>query len=155
MPQSPPLPKVDYKACPLECCTFRAWKVTRKSRVFSSWRESRRRPTGWLQPGAKVAGLTGVHLTFRPDKLRMLRNIPELKLRKGDGVLRLMYQGEGYAQYWSNGNYFPSLLFIGDDTIETIQEGRREWWVQVRMPDGNKGWVLVQDDNFDGMDSCG
>lgn len=153
MPSPPSTPKLDFHACPFECCTFRDWKVTHKTPLFTTWRNSRRQ-IAWLQSGQNVTGLTGVHITLRPDKLQVLRAIPELNLVPGDIVLQYMYLGEGYAQFWFNGKYYPSEQLVGDDTMKILQEGRREWWVQIRTKIGQRGWALVKD-NFDGMDACG
>jgi hypothetical protein len=95
----PSLPVIDYNTCPFEGCTFGKWKVTKESAVYSSWQEGRAE-TGKLHPGEDVAGITGVHITRRPDKILVKKPIADLDLRPGDVILRYMYLGEGVANVW-------------------------------------------------------
>jgi hypothetical protein len=39
---APPLPVIDYNACPFEGCLFRKWVVAHDSDIFSSWKEDRK-----------------------------------------------------------------------------------------------------------------
>jgi hypothetical protein len=39
---APPLPVIDYNACPFEDCMFRKWVVAHDSDIFSSWKEDRK-----------------------------------------------------------------------------------------------------------------
>ncbi|HEX6803101.1 MAG TPA: hypothetical protein VF133_05415 [Terriglobales bacterium] len=158
----PKLPVVDYDACPFEGCTFGKWKVTKESVLYSSWAEDRTK-VGNLRPGSDVVGLTGIHLTLQPDKIRVDVAIPELGVQPGDVILRYMYRGEGFADLWAGGqwhkDYDSSFITEKEDAgcmrgcaAHVLEDGEKQWWVNVKLPSGKTGWVLV-DGNFDGIDA--
>lgn len=162
--QEPKLPVIDYNACPFEGCTFGKWKVTKQSVLFSSWDEART-PIGKLNPGEEVTGITGVHITRRPDRIVVTKPIPDLDASAGDLILRYMYMGEGTANIWIKGHWHEGYdcTFVTEDekngggcqkdcSAVVKEYGVKEWWVKVQSGDGKTGWVLA-DDNFDGMDS--
>jgi hypothetical protein len=160
----PTLPVIDYNACPFEGCTFGKWKVTKQSTVYSSWRE-RRTEIARIKPGDGVLGLTGVHITRRPDRILVKAAIPNMELKPGDVILRYMYLGEGFANIWYNGAWHKEsdCTFVTekggggcsrDCSAVVTEEGVKDWWVKIKTPAGTVGWVLV-DENFDGMDSLG
>src|SRR5580700_6112361 len=89
----PPSPVIDYNACPFEGCTFGKWLVTHETTIFTTWEEGRK-PWATLKKGEVVTGLTGVHVTWEPDRVQVFQPIPELKLQPGDIILRYMQRGE-------------------------------------------------------------
>ena len=132
--------------------------------MYSSWQEGRTE-LARLKAGEEVTGLTGVHVTLRPDRILVKTAIPNLALKPGDIVLRYMYLGEGFANIWANGVWHKSedCTFITEKSGEgclrdcsavVTEEGVKEWWVKIKTSDGQVGWVLVEH-NFDGMDSLG
>lgn len=158
----PALPVVDENACPFEGCTFGKWKVVKESTVYSSWKDDRVE-IAKLSVGQEVTGLTGVHITRRPDRILVKQDLPSLGLKRGDVVLRYMYVGEGFANMWANGKWHKEedcsfitekdgMGCLRDCAAVVIANGVKEWWVQITTSDGKSGWVLVKD-NFDGMDS--
>jgi hypothetical protein len=160
----PPLPVIDYKACPFEGCTFGKWLVAQDTTIFSSWR-SGRKPLATLKKGEVVTGLTGVHITYEPDRVKVINPIPELHLEPGDMILRYMYQGEGYADIWFHGQWKKDYecTFItekdgsgclgGDDCVaKVVSNGRKAWWVRLQTGKGSIGWVKV-DRQFNCMDA--
>ena len=158
----PALPVIDYNACPFEGCTFGEWTVTKRTALFDSWKPGRV-TIGKLEKDEKVTGLTGVHITNKPDAIRVLSDIPALSLKRGDTILRYMYRGEGFADIWANGKWFKEAdcSFISekemggclrDCSAQVIENGEKEWWVQVRTKSGQLGWTKAED-NFDGMDA--
>jgi len=160
----PPLPVVDYNACPFEGCSFRKWIVVRNSVIFSSWKEDRK-PVSNLKKGEVVTGLTGVHITYEPDRIQVLQPIPELHLQPGDIILRYMYEGEGFADIWAKGQwkkeYDCSFITEKDGSgcmrncsAKVIADGKKDWWVRLKTAQGSTGWAQV-DDQFDCMDSLG
>ena len=160
----PALPVVDEGACPFEGCTFGEWTVTKETLLYSTWKKDRVE-TGRLQKGEKVAGLTGVHITEKPDTIRVLKDIPELSLKRGDTFYRYMYRGEGFADIWVHGEWkketdcsFVTEKDAGgclrDCSAQVVEDGVKEWWVKVRTKSGEVGWTKA-DGNFDGMDSLG
>lgn len=162
--QEPKLPVIDYNACPFEGCTFGKWKVTKQSALFSSWEEGRTQ-IGKLSPGEEVTGITGVHITRKPDRVTVTKAIPDLDAEVGDVILIYMYTGEGTANIWIKGQWHQEYdcSFVTQDekygggcqkdcSAIVKEYGVREWWVKVQSDDGKTGWVL-SDNNFDGMDS--
>jgi hypothetical protein len=158
----PALPVVDINACPFEGCRFGKWTVIRTSALYTTWKANRR-AIGTLEKGQVVTGMTGVHVTRRPDVIYVFRAIPELGLKAGDVVLRYMYLGEGYANIWANGRYIKSadLTFVTEksgfgclrDCQAAVEEnGEKEWWVEVKTSSGEVGWTKA-DYNFDGVDA--
>jgi hypothetical protein len=163
-PAEPNVPVVDHDACPFEGCTFGKWKVIKAAQVYTSW-DSGRSALMTLRPGDEVIGLTGVHVTRKPDRILVKQAIPNLGLKPGDIVLRYMNLGEGFANLWFNGAWHKGedASFVTEKDGEgcvrdcqaiVTQEGAKEWWVKVKTSDGKEGWVLVEN-NFDGMDSLG
>jgi hypothetical protein len=160
----PALPVVDDNACPFEGCHFGKWIVTHDGPIFSSWREGRKLVAS-LKNGQIVTGLTGVHITYEPDRVLILQPITELQLQPGDIVFRYMYHGEGFADIWVKGQWKKEYdcTFITeknnsgclhDCPAKVISVGRKEWWVRLKTPDGLVGWVKVED-QLDCMDSLG
>jgi len=160
----PLLPVIDYKACPFEGCTFRKWVVTKDVTLYSTWKEGRK-PVAAVKNGQVVTGLTGVHITYEPDRVQVLQPLPELRLQAGDIILRYMYRGEGLADIWTKGQWRREYdcTFITekenagclrDCAAKVISEGRKDWWVQVKTSEGLIGWAKAED-QFDCMDSLG
>jgi hypothetical protein len=164
-PNAPTLPKIDAKACPFECCQFGKWKSTKAIAIFDTWKAGRKQ-VGSLRAGETVTGVDGVHITYSPDVIRIKSAMPTFGLKAGDRVLRYMYLGEGAAQFWFNGKFYPSLELTAEGTGNQdgdcsgqcdgviVTRGRKEWWVQVRRKDGTTGWTLGSNP-FSGMDACG
>ena len=160
----PALPVIDYDACPFEGCAFRKWIVSKDVALYSTWKNERE-PVTTLKKGQVVAGLTGVHLTFEPDRIQVLQPLPELGLQPGDIILLYMNRGEGFADIWANGKWWkeydcsfiaaqndPSCL--GKCSAKEILKGRKEWWVQVKTSDGLTGWSKAAG-QFNCMDMLG
>jgi hypothetical protein len=160
----PSLPVIDYRACPFEGCTFRKWIVIKDVALYSTWKEGRK-PVTTVKSGQVVTGMTGVHITYQPDRVQVLRPLPELHLQAGDILLRYMYRGEGFADIWAKGQwrreYDCSFITEGnnagclrDCAAKVIAEGRKDWWVQVKTSEGLLGWAKAED-QFDCMDMLG
>lgn len=160
----PLLPVIDYKACPFEGCTFRKWLLIKDVSLYSTWKEGRK-PVATVKSGQVVTGLTGVHITYEPDRVQALQPLPELQLQVGDIILRYMYRGEGFADIWAKGQWKREYdcTFITekdnagclrDCAAKVITEGRKVWWVQVKTKEGSIGWAKAED-QFDCMDSLG
>jgi hypothetical protein len=130
--------------------------------LYTSWKPGRV-PIGRLTKGEIVKGITGVHITKKPDRIPVFQAIPELGLRPGDVILRCMYLGEGFANIWANGKCVKEIDCtlvsekrgggcLRDCPAVVEEDGVKEWWVQVKASSGKIGWTKV-DNNFDGMDS--
>jgi len=160
----PSLPVVDDHACPFEGCTFGKWVVAHDSTIFSSWKDDQK-PVSTLKKGEVVTGLTGVHITYEPDRIQVFKSIPELHLQPGDIILRYMYHGEGFADIWVKGQwkkeYDCSFITekngsgcLRDCLAKVISNGKKDWWVRLKTSQGTIGWAKVAE-QFDCMDSLG
>jgi hypothetical protein len=160
----PQLPVIDYNACPFEGCSFGKWIVTHDSTIFSTWKEGRK-PWAKLHKGEVVIGLTGVHITYEPDRVQVLKPIPELHVQPGDILLRYMYRGEGFSDLWAMGQWMKEFdsSFIAetdgsgclrDCGAKVISTGRKDWWVRLKTSQSKIGWAKVED-QFNCMDSLG
>ena len=162
--QQPPSPVIDNNACPFEGCTFGKWLVTHQTTVFTTWKEDRK-PWATLQKGEVVIGLTGVHITWEPDRVQIFKPIPELQLQPGDIILRYMERGEGFADFWVKGqwkkDYDGTFITEKDNSgclrdciAKVISQGRKDWWVSLKTSQAKIGWVKVER-QFKCMDSLG
>jgi len=158
----PTLPVINLRACPFEGCSFRKWIVLKDVTLYSNWKEDRK-PTTTLKASEVVTGITGVHITYEPDRIRILQPLPELQLQPGDILLRYMYRGEGFADIWTKGQWRRqfdcsfiteknSTGCLFDCSAKVISEGHKEWWVQVKTAQALTGWAKSED-QFDCMDS--
>lgn len=163
-PTAPALPKIQEKACPFECCEFGRWKAEKAMPIYDSWKADRKQ-VGTLRAGETVTSVDGIFVTYSPDVIRIKQDMPKLGLKGGDRVLRYMYAGEGVAQFWFKGKFYPSLELTaegkGDQPGDCsgqcdgviVERGKQEWWVKVRRKDGSVGWALG-DGGFSGMGEC-
>ena len=162
--QAPSLPVVDFNVCPGEGCKFGKWIVVRDSTVFSSWKDDGK-PLFTVKKEEVVTGLTGVFLTYEPDRIQVLKPIPELHLQPGDILFRYMLGGEGNADIWVNGEWKKDYdcSFIQekdgsgcarDCSAKVIADGKKAWWVRLKTVQGLIGWAKVEG-QFDCMDSLG
>jgi hypothetical protein len=166
---------IDKGACPFECCTYTGdnnsnkWKVTAKTKVYD--KIGSKKVVAVLLPGQMINAPTGeVHT--KPTHLRMTKDYNDFKA--GQDIYVLTSSGEGYFKIWHNGHYYE------DDTItcvmyedpyaeemdekhycyqaktssEVVSRGHSDWWVQIKLKNGKRGWALVGD-NFTNNDACG
>jgi hypothetical protein len=159
--QRPELPYFDWNACPFEGCAYRQWTARESTPVYDTWKENRK-TIAQLKDGDKVVATTGVVITYKPGRVRMDRDRPEDKLKRGDLILTYTYRGEGYFAVWFNGTFqkefdltFAALPDEKDcrDCVATfIDKGKNVWWAKVRLKSGQTGWVNMNDAHFDGVD---
>jgi hypothetical protein len=161
---APSLPVIDYNACPFEGCTFRKWVVAHDSDTFSSWKEGRKFLSK-VKKGEVVMGLTGVHITYEPDRIQVLKPLPDLNAQPGGIILRYMYHGEGFADIWFNGQwkkeYDCSFITEQDDSgcshgcaAKVVSYGKKDWWVRFKTAGGSISWAKVED-QFSCIDTLG
>jgi hypothetical protein len=149
----PKLPVIDYDACPGKRRIVPNWKISHTSPIYSSW-EDNRSQIGSLKMGEKVTVLAGVNITRRPDRILVTRSKPDLSLIPGDIVLRYDTFAEGDANIWAKGTWHEKYdLWTAVETDGTgcradvcdskvVENGIKEWWVQVKTSTGQMGWVL-------------
>lgn len=158
------LPYLDWKACPGEGCQYAEWTARRPVVVYNTWQPARRQLTR-LTAGEKVAGMTGVVITYEPGVIRIDRDLPEQRLKRGETILTYAYRGEGFAAVWFKGRYYSEfdISFArwpdgtgcgGDHCAATyVNLGKKIWWAQVKLKSGRTGWVNMETAKFDGVDA--
>lgn len=148
----PKLPVANESACPGKGHIVSNWKITHSSSMYSSWQDDRTQ-TAKMEPGEQVIVVAGVQVIRHPDRILVTQPIPDLHLKPGDIILRFNRLGEGAADIWASGawhnNYDASFttekngLGCRKDCLgRVIEEGVREYWVQVKTSSGQTGWVL-------------
>lgn len=153
----PKLPVVDYNACPFEGCVFREWTVRKQSTIYDTWRDNRK-AIGQLAKAEKVQGITGVHVTRKPDRFLVKQAIPSFSVVPGDSILQYAEWGEGASDLWAKGVWHKAsegdYSQLDVDNVELVQHGVKEWWVEVKRKNGQQGWALSHG-NFGNMDRLG
>lgn len=88
-----------------------------------------------------------------------------------DTLYILNQQGEGYVTWWFRGRAAPGYQFwdydgspdfvpSATDTAALVRPPRTVWWVKVRRPQGQEGWIVGSYDKFatggymDEIDRC-
>lgn len=149
------LPYKDVGACPFECCTYRDWFAGKSITVFKTMNTGS--PIAFkLKKGEKVKGVTGVVITSVAGKARVLKSRKlddsSVRVTKGDTLLILTYQGEGFYRFWYKGKFFSENADV--DGIKVISQPKSVWWVKIKNRKGQIGWT-ISDGNFDNQDQCG
>lgn len=152
----PKLPVIDYKACPGEGRTVPNWKIKREDKIYSSW-QGKRVLVGTLKAGEEVTVLAGVNVIRKPDRALVTQADGNLRLKPGDVVLLYGLHSDGYYDFWAKGiwftYYYEAVAGKGNNcgfadksqcTVTIINNGVKEWWVQVRVDSDPTGWVLAR-----------
>jgi hypothetical protein len=158
---APPIPYEDPGACPFECCTYRRW-IAKKDTEFRLNRDASSPALFNVKTGEWISALTGVVITTKPGKAKVVRpiTIDGVQAKKGDTVYILTYQGEGQYKIWYRGKIGAEWVLSSDDimklggSLEFMQVPESTWWVQVKNNKGQVGWSK-EPDNFDNRDACG
>jgi hypothetical protein len=160
---APTLPFYDWKACPFEGCSYRQWTARKPVAGYDTWKQNRRQ-VARISKGDTVTGVTGVVITFRPGVIRVDRDLPDAKLKRGDTILTYTYRGEGFSAVWFKGGYYSEfdISFTkwpdgqgcgGAHCAATyITLGRKVWWAQVKLKSGRLVWVQMDGADFEGVD---
>jgi hypothetical protein len=164
-PSGPPMPYLDRGACPFECCTYQDWTATQVTAVLKE-RRSTSAVLFALKAGDKAHAVTGVVVTTVPGIIKIHEAITvgekghEIRLRPGDRVYMLHYQGEGFGLFWFNGSPFSDQFWSDDlgmvpgtSAFEVIQLPRTIWWIKIRNSLGQTGWTQ-HPEHYDGADGC-
>jgi hypothetical protein len=155
--QGPTLPYSDRGACPFECCTYRDWTANKSTTLYRQMRDGSARAFT-VAKGEVVRGLTGVVITTRPGVATatadtMIGPRENIRVRKGDTLYLLTYQGEGFFKVWYKGRVITDVQ-VDDQKIKATRQPKSVWWVKVRNRRGQIGWSRLPD-NFDNKDQCG
>ena len=163
---APPMPFLDWGACPFECCTYREWVATGKVSLHKE-RSLTDPVVIVLHKGQRVQGITGVVITTQPGKLKILKPITldaqkPVSLVPGDIVYTLHYLGEGYDLFWFKGQLHSDQISARKIELEptpgaswqVLALPEYDWWVKVKGAEDRIGWTN-ETDKFDNMDACG
>ncbi len=159
----PKLPVIDEKACPLSNRRDSApdpmrTKLVKSEPLYSTW-EEKRVPLATLKAGEEITIWHGVNLIREPDKVRVLRPSRADEnplLRPGEVVQGYGFRGDGTYMIWAKGvwtgDYHQQVVTKGSGCgftdksrceFQIVENGIREWWVQVKTGKGVTGWVLA------------
>ena len=163
-------------ACPFECCVYGEWSVENDTDIYDQVRSNT--AVGKAVKGQTVQALTGtLYVIPVPIKVVHQRQLDALRLEAGDEFQLLDYIGEGVSRIWFRGgehqidaydlyeekNYQLNLLALRNCSPPSrncwwqVQPDRlertREWWVQIRLPDGTVGWTM-ETHRFGNKDAC-
>jgi hypothetical protein len=155
--QGPPSPYSDRGACPFECCTYRDWTANKTTTLYRQMRDGSTRAFT-VTKGEVVRGLTGVVITTRSGIATatadmMIGPRENIRVRKGDTLYLLTYQGEGFFKVWYKGRLVTDVE-IDEQKMKVTRQPSSVWWVKVRNRKGQIGWSRLPD-NFDNKDQCG
>ena|SRR3972149_1034755 len=155
----PPIPYENNGACPFECCTYREWYAKKETIILKDRRNGS--PVAYkVGKGERVTGLTGVVITTKPGRVKVLKpvRIGYYNASRGEIVYLLTYRGEGFFKVWYKGNIIDSVDMYGLDTNKVVfsilESPESIWWVQIKNKDGQTGWSNKPED-FDNKDACG
>ena len=170
----PPMPFVDWGACPFEGCTYRDWKANRDvtlvddpRRLWESPGDPPPGPVATVKSGETVTAMTGVVVFTSPGRARVTgplefivapREFPreppqKTRLPQDAIVYVLTSHGEGEFTAWYEGR----LGLVGTDSTQATQlvdRAQSTGWVQIRPGSGRNGWT-DKPDAFDGKDRFG
>jgi hypothetical protein len=167
----PPIPFNDWGACPFECCTYRKW-VAKDDVTAYTQRNTKARPAFAIRKGQEVMAVTGVVVTTRAGKSRLLKPVV-LSAKEGDEYVyanpqigELIYPlheiAEGYELVWYKGKTYSALTEVGEEAsrlgeldppVEVIKRPRYEWWAKIKNRQGQSGWTM-SGYSFKHIDQC-
>ncbi|MFN3667235.1 MAG: IPT/TIG domain-containing protein [Sediminibacterium sp.] len=150
--ETTPIPYEDFGACPFECCSYREWFANRDTIIRSDHRKGST-IVFTVKKGEKVIAITGVVITTKPGRAKVLRpvKIGNTQANPGDIVYLLTYTGEGVYKIWHQGNVVANNMDVMQD-IEILEKPESIWWVTIRNKRGQTGWS-DQPENFDNKDA--
>lgn len=149
-PERPPAPYEDWGVCPREYCAYGRW--TAEAAVNAHAARSSKSPVVFsVQRDQKVTADTGVLATTSAGIVVFSSDtqVGTLKLRSGDKVYLLTYEGEGLYRVWFKGRSYSQIGPICDETLNRNRDciGRilkrpdAEWWARIKNTPGQVGWV--------------
>jgi hypothetical protein len=161
----PELPVFDDYACPGKGNTVPNVKVDHEDRVYPSW-QGNTQSIGTLKAGDKVTVLGGANVIREPDTavIKYVSSDDSPSLKVGDVALGYGLDADENFIFWAKGVWFAQWIEAvaekghcgftggfgpGGCTIDIINDGVSEWWVQVKTSSGLTGWVLAAKFNGD------
>jgi hypothetical protein len=171
----PPLPYVDWGACPFECCTYRLWKA--KEVVAYVEPKEGASIAFTIKKTQQVTAETGFVVTSKPGITKILEPIklgfdndskdpalkPLLDLKPGELLYTLHYLGEGFDLFWYKGKVYSDQISSDKPDsdppapqlkLQVLSRPVVAWWVKVKTMEGRVGWIK-DPAYFENSDSCG
>lgn len=155
----PPTSYEDYGACPFECCTYRRWSVNANMLLYKQ-RSTSSGVAFRVSKGDHVIGLTGVVVTVKPGEAVVKKAVTmgtgkqKARLKPGDVLYLLHYEGEGIYKIWFRGRIYEDEVETREESIHLVRKPDYVWWVKVKNRSGQVGWSK-ENKNFGDMDACG
>lgn len=168
----PPIPYYSWDACPFECCEYRDWKAEESINVLVN-RDTDGRLAYKISKGEWVRAIGGVVITRRYGVSKVLKPFeagysadgkgPALRLKPGELLYTLHYEGEGQYLFWYKGKaYIDGVAGREPDkepldpelNTQTLSVPQYEWWVKIRNRRGQTGWSNAPE-KFSNSDRCG
>ena len=130
-------------------------RVVQLAGIADTWKPTRRE-IGSIPAGTLVEVLEDLIVVDAPDIVWVSASIEDMKLKRGDTILRYARLGEGWADLWVQGCWYqeanagfivePDGAGCGDSACpaKVTKMGRQMWWFHVKLPNGKTGWMLSQ-----------
>lgn len=178
IPHARPFPRIDYRACPIECCRMSAWITTGDVTVFGRARDSTSRlvhlpAAAMIYPDSSTLHTIapGIVLLQQPTNVRPYLDPPSgapLWLSQTDTVFITDDIPEAGPTLWIRDAAYPSAGNFWADAIDRpillrdhrvpvpgllVQSLHQEWWVRVRYG-AAYGWIEAFTAPITGQDGC-
>ena len=162
----PVAPYVVHGACPFECCRYGKWKVLGGA-VLRAAQSSQAPVVGHVASGTEVRADSGNVVVDTIGVVAVSGAMSDIEsgrtFAKGDTILLLDYQGEGYRGAWLRGHTISVSEFwsaTGANGAKLVRAPHTAWWTHLSVPqqgDTLRGWVNMTTDSVrvSGSDACG
>jgi hypothetical protein len=145
MPSRPPLPQTSPQNW-----TLPKFRMEHAAVIYDTWKSGHKKIAD-LSRNSSVRALGKLSVVYEPDEILVTAPISKLGLNSGDAIYRYTVEGEGFADFWVNGRWYKE--YDGSFIVETdgngcsknctarvTNNGRKEDWSHVGLPDGRDGW---------------
>src|SRR5262249_51163327 len=138
--QGPSLPYRDPGACPFECCTYPDWTAKKDTTIVREMRDGPTRavtgPKGRSARCVTRGGSTQRAGTATVAAATTIDPRNNIRVKKGDTLYLLTYQGEGVFKVWYKGRVITDVEIETDQKIKVRKQPHAVWWVKVRNKKG-------------------